>query len=103
MNNEFDKDKIIECMFESVTSEILGELENGPKNSSYIVEKLQISENDIRNKLSYLIEHEFVNEEIKNNKKIYEANVEKLSKVLENDSNFDNVVNGLTEMDSYLN
>ena len=103
MNNEFDKDKIIECMFEPVTSEILGELENGPKNSSYIVEKLQISENDIRNKLSYLIEHEFVNEEIKNNKKIYEANAEKLSKVLENDSNFDNVVNGLTEMDSYLN
>ncbi len=103
MNNEFDKNKIIECMFEPVTSEILAELENGAKNSSYIEEKLQISENDIRNKLSYLIEHEFVNEEVKNNEKIYEANAEKLSKILENDSNFDNVVNGLTEMDSYLN
>ena len=103
MNNEFDKNKIIESMFEPVTSEILAELENGAKNSSYLVEKLKISENDIRNKLSYLIEHEFVFEEIKNNEKIYAANAEKLSKVLENDSNFDNVVNGLTEMDSYLN
>ncbi len=103
MNNEFDKNKIIECMFEPVTSEILAELENGAKNSSYIVEKLHISENDVRNKLSYLIEHDFVKEEIKNNKKIYEANVEKLAKILENNSNFDNVVNGLTKMDSYLN
>ena len=103
MKNEFDKDKIIECMFDTDTSEILAELENGAKNSSYIVEKLHISENDIRNKLSYLIEHDFVKEEIKNNKKIYEANVEKLAKILENNSNFDNVVNGLTEMDSYLN
>ncbi len=103
MNNEFDKDKIIACMFEPITSEILAELENGAKNSSYIEEKLQISENDIRNKLSYLIEHGFVKEEIKNNKKIYEANAEKLAKILENNSNFDNVVNGLTEMDSYLN
>lgn len=103
MNDEFDKEKIIECMFDPVTSEILAELENGAKNSSFLVEKLHISENDIRNKLSYLIEHEFVNEEITNNKKIYEANAEKLAKVLENDSNFDNVVNGLTELDSYLN
>ena len=103
MNNEYDKEKIIECMFEPVTSEILAELENGPKNSFYLVEKLQISETNIRNKLSYLIEHEFVKEEIKNNKKIYEANAGKLDKVLENDSNFENVVDGLTEMDSYLN
>jgi len=103
MNNEYDKEKIIECMFEPVTSEILAELENGAKNSFYLVEKLQISETNIRNKLSYLIEHEFVKEEIKNNEKIYEANAGKLGKVLENDSNFENVVDGLTEMDSYLN
>lgn len=31
MNNEYDKEKIIECMFEPVTSEILAELENGAK------------------------------------------------------------------------
>ena len=58
----------IECMFDTDTSEILAELENGAKNSSYIVEKLHISENDVRNKLSYLIEHDYVKEEIKNNK-----------------------------------
>ena len=103
MNNEYDKEKIIECMFEPVTSEILAELENGAKNSFYLVEKLQISETDIRNKLSYLIEHEFVKEEIKNNIKIYEATVVTLGKALENDSNFENVVDGLTELYSYLN
>ena len=103
MANEFDKNKILECMFDPITSDILAELEHGEKNSSYIENKLQISGDEIRNKLSYLIEHEFVTEEIKNNEKIYHANEKKLAKVLENDSNFDNVVNGLTEMDSYLN
>ena len=103
MKNEFDKNKIIECMFEPVTSEILAELESGKKNSSYLEEKFKISKNDIRNRLSYLIEHQFVLEEIKNNDIIYSADAEKLAKVLENDSSFDNVVDGLTEMDSYLN
>ena len=103
MKNEFDKEKILECMFEPITSEILAELESSAKKLSYLEEKLKISETDIRNKLSYLIEHEFVIEENKNNEKIYAAKADKLAKVLENDSNFDNVVNGLTEMDSYLN
>ena len=103
MNETFDKEKIIECMFDPVTSEILGELENGEKNSDYLSEKLKLSEEQIQSKLSYLIEHKFVLQENKNEKKTYHANAEKLEKVIENDKNFDNVVDGLTEMDSYLN
>ena len=103
MNETFDKEKIIECMFDPITSEILGELENGEKNSDYLSEKLKLSEEQIQSKLSYLIEHKFVLQENKNEKKTYHANAEKLEKVIENDKNFDNVVDGLTEMDSYLN
>ena len=103
MNEKYDKEKIIECMFDPVTSEILGELENGEKNSEYLSEKLQLSEEQIHNKLSYLLEHEFVVQENNHDKKIYHVNADKLDKVIENDKNFDNVVDGLTEMDSYLN
>ena len=103
MNDTFDKDKIIECMFDPVTSEILSELENGEKDSDYLSGKLKISEEQIHQKLSYLIEHEFVLQKTNSEKKIYYANVAKLDKVIENNKNFDNVVDGLTEMDSYLN
>ena len=103
MEKEFDKNKVIECMFDPVTSEILAELENSGKDSVYLEKKLQLSEIQISNKLSYLIEHEFVIQEFKDNKKFYYADAEKLNKVLENDKNFDNVIDGLTEMDSYLN
>ena len=103
MSDTFDKDKIIECMFDPVTSEILSELENGEKDSDYLSGKLEISEEQIYQKLSYLIEHEFVLQKTNGEKKIYDANADKLDKVIENDKNFDNVVDGLTEMDSYLN
>ena len=103
MSEDFDKNKVIECMFDPVTSEILAELENSEKDSEYLEKKLQLSESQINDKLSYLIEYEFVKKEVKENKKYFTADGEKLSKVLESDKNFDNVVNGLTEMDSYLN
>ncbi len=103
MDKDFDKNKVIECMFDPVTSEILSELEHSVKSSVYLEQKLQLSENQLCNKLSYLLEHEFVKQELKENKKFYFANAEKLSKVLESEKNFDNVIDGLTEMDSYLN
>ena len=103
MNKEFDKDKIIECLFDPITSEILAELETEAKSSSFLETKLKISQNEIHEKLSYLIEHGFVKEEIADTEKIYSANAEKLNQVLENSKNFDNVIDGLTEMDSYLN
>ena len=90
-------------MFDPDTSEILVELENGGKELQYLTEKLKILEDKIYERLSYLIEYDFVKEEKINNKIIFTADAEKLAKLVEQDKNFDDVVNGLAKMDSYLN
>ena len=90
-------------MFDPDTSEILIELENCGKELQYLTEKLKILEDEIYERLSYLIEHDFVKEEKINNKIIFTADAEKLAKIVEQDKNFDDVVNGLAKMDSYLN
>lgn len=103
MKDSFDKGKIIECMFDPITSEILAELENGGKESSYLAEKCGISDEEIREQLSYLLKYEFVKEQTNNDKIIYSVDAQKLSKVMENDENFDSAIDGLTKLDSYLN
>ena len=103
MDSKYDKEKVIDCMFDPDTSEILAELENEGKELSYLMETLKKSENEIRDKLSYLIEHSFVNEEKNNNKIIFSADAEKLAKLVEEDRNFTDVEDGLAKMDSYLN
>jgi len=103
LDSTYDKEKILECMFDPDTSEILAELENGGKELQYLIEKLKILEDEIYERLSYLIEYDFVKEEKINNKIIFTADAEKLSKLVEQDKNFDDVVNGLAKMDSYLN
>lgn len=90
-------------MFDPDTSEILVELENGGKELQYLIEKLKILEDEIYERLSYLIEYDFVKEVKINNKIIFTADAEKLAKIVEKDENFDDVVNGLAKMDSYLN
>ena len=103
MTESFDKEKIIEYLFDPVTSELLAELENGGKDSSYLAEKSGISEDEVAEHLSYLIKYEFVKKQNENEKIIYSVDAEKLSKVMENDENFSSVTDGLTKMDSYLN
>ncbi len=90
-------------MFDPDTSEILAELENGGKELSYLVETLKKSENEIRDKLSYLQEHSFVNEEKNDNNIIFSVDADKLAKLVEEDQNFEDVEDGLAKMDSYLN
>jgi hypothetical protein len=103
LERTYDKEKILECMFDPQTSEILAELEQGVKDSQYLINKLQISEDVIKEKLSYLLEHEFVTVSIDDDKTVYFADAEKLAKMVEGDKNFQGVVDGLTELDSYLN
>ena len=103
MSASYDKEKILECMFNPEISEILAELENGGKDSVYLSSKFQISENEIHDRLSYLIEHEFVHEEKTEDKLIFTADAEKLAKLVEEDKNFEDVEDGLAKMDSYLN
>lgn len=90
-------------MFNPEISEILAELENGGKDSFYLSDKLHISDNEIHERLSYLIEHDFVHEEKTGDNVFFIADGEKLTKLLEHEKNFEGVVDGLTEMDSYLN
>ena len=103
MDEYLDKEKIIECLFDPIISEILAELENGGKESSYLAEKSGISEQEVSERLSYLLKYEFVKEQTKNDKTVYSVDAEKLSKVMENNENFGSVTDGLTKMDSYLN
>jgi len=42
LDSTYDKEKILECMFDPDTSEILAELENGGKELQYLIEKLKI-------------------------------------------------------------
>jgi len=103
LEGSFDKDKILECMFDPIISEILAELENGSKESSYLAQKSGISEEEVKNQLSYLLEHGFVEEKNENEKIIFSANGDKLAEIIEHDENFDNAVDSITKMDSYLN
>jgi len=54
-------------------------------------------------KLSYVIEHGFVKITKDGNKTIFAVDKEKLNKIMESDDNFSGVVEGLTELDSFLN
>jgi len=100
--SEFDREKVVECMFDPTTSSILAELEYGEKSCSFLAEKSSISENEVLKCLSYLLEHGFIQQKIENGKSIFSANIDKLNQIIEKE-NFDATIDGLEKMDSYLN
>ena len=61
-----ESEKILESLFEPDNAEILLELKNGPKPLSILTEKIAISEGDLDEKLSYLMEKGFVKKEENN-------------------------------------
>jgi len=103
MDEKFDREKVIDCMFDPVTSSILAELEDGEKECSFLAQQASISESDVLERLSYLIEHEFISKNSSNEKCLLGANSDKLSTIIENSENFDAAINSLEKMDSYLN
>jgi hypothetical protein len=103
MDDAFDKEKIVDYMFDPVTSSILADLEDGEKECSFLAQQSSISENDVLDRLSYLIEHEFIFKNFNDGKLLLSANSEKLNSIVENSDNFDATINGLEKMDSYLN
>ena len=103
MNEPFDREKIIDCMFDPITSEILAELEDGKKECSILAQQFSMSESDLLERLDYLIECEFLSKTLENNKCSLSANTEKLGSLLEDSDAFDGAINGLEKMDSYLN
>lgn len=94
---------MIEFLVDPDISSIILELENGSKDSSYLSEKLKISDNEIQKKLFYIIEHGFVTIKKNGNLTIFTADKEKLNEIMGREENFSGVVNGLTELDSFLN
>ena len=103
MNESFDKQKMMETLVDPDVSSILAELEGGEKDSTYLTDKLQLTINKIKDLLSYVIEHKFVVITQNNDKEIFKVDMDKLNKIMENDDNFKNVVDGLTELDQFLN
>ena len=103
MSDTFDREKIVECMFDPITASILAELEDGEKECSFLAAQSSISESEVLERLSYLIEHGFILENSNDGKCVLEANSEKLTSIVENSDNFDATISGLEKMDSYLN
>lgn len=103
MDDTFDREKVVDCMFDPITSSILAELEDGEKECSFLAEKSSISESDVLERLSYLIEKEFIFKNSINGKSIFSANTEKLTQIVENNDTFNATIEGLEKMDSYLN
>jgi len=103
MSESFDREKIVDCMFDPTTSSILAELEDGEKECSFLAKQSSISESEVLERLSYLIEHKFISKNTDNDKCLLSANSEKLASIIENSDNFDAAIDGLEKMDSYLN
>lgn len=103
MTETFDREKIVDCMFDPITSSILAELEDGEKECSFLAQQSSVSESEVLDRLSYLIEHEFISKNSEHGKCVLSANSDKLASVIENSDNFDATISGLEKMDSYLN
>jgi len=103
LTESFDRQKMMEILVDPEVSSILAELESGEKNIAYLTDKLQLSPNQIKDRLSYVIEHHFVLMEQNNGNEILKVDLNKLNKIMESDDNFKNVVDGLTELDQFLN
>jgi hypothetical protein len=94
---------MMEVLVDPEVSIILAELESGEKDSTYLTDKLQLSLNQIKERLSYVIQYDFVTIHQSNGNEIFKVDLSKLDKIIESDDNFKNVVDGLTELDQFLN
>ncbi len=103
LSEGFDRQKMLETLVDPDVSSILAELESGEKEVTYLTDKLQLSSNEIKDRLSYVIEHHFVIIDQNNGNEIFKVDLNKLNKIMESDDNFKNVVDGLTELDQFLN
>ena len=103
MVDTFDREKVVDCMFDPTTASILAELEDGEKECSFLAQQASISESEVLERLSYLIKHGFITKNSDDEKCLLSANSEKLTSIVENSENFDGAIDGLEKMDSYLN
>ncbi len=100
---EYDAEKIVACMFDPVTSEIMAMLEHGPRALSQLAEDSGVSSDAVLEQLSYLVQHGFVIKTVEGSAVMISADAEKLASAIEGSGSFDGAVDGLETMDSYLN
>ena len=103
LSENFDREKMMETLVDPEVSSILAELESGGKDAAYLTDKFQLSSNQIKERLSYVLEHNFVMMEQNDGNEIFRVDLNKLNKIMEGEDNFKNVVDGLTELDQFLN
>ena len=100
-DNSSNDDNILELLFEPDNAEILTQLRNEPKSALELekfVDKVRLDQS-----LSFLIKNGFVKKTEKNEDVLYSVDTDHLSKVLENQENFQNIDDGLAKLDSFLN
>jgi|TARA_B110000014_G_C19564703_1_gene301198 hypothetical protein len=95
--------KILDTIFDENISEILTEMESSPKKCQFLSEKFNLTLNDLDEKLSFLIQHEFVGKTGSDSEIEYSVDSKKLAELMETRHNFENVDAGLAKMDGYLN
>lgn len=100
---DFDKRKMLEVLVDPNVSVILAELEGGEKTLARLSGDLHLPESEIRERLSYVIEHGYVVARQDGSETLLGVDNDKLNKIMEADENFDNVIDGLTELDQFLN
>ena len=94
----YDKDRLRECLFDEETAPALAALEDGPKDISHLAGQCNMTEDEMSQRLSYLVEHGFlVVRDV-----TYEADAEKMAGAME-DEDYSGIVDSVTVMDSYLN
>jgi uncharacterized protein with PIN domain len=103
MKGNFDKKKMLEILMNPDVSMIIAELEDEEKDATYLSEKLQISGDEIMERLSYVVEHGFVIVTKNKTRTTFSVDKNKLNEIMETDENFSGVVDGLTELDQFLN
>lgn len=94
----YDKDRLRECLFDEETAPALAALEDGPKDISHLAGQCGMPEDEVRERLSYLVEHGFL--VVRDD--TYSADAEKMTGAME-DVDYSGVVDSVTVMDSYLN
>ena len=100
-DNSSNDDNILELLFEPDNAEILIQLRNESKTALELekfVDKVKLDQS-----LSFLIKNGFVKKTEKNEDILYSVDTDHLSKVLENQENFQNIDDGLAKLDSFLN
>ena len=100
-----DRDAVIERLFDPDVSDLLAELEGGPRLLAELAAKSGTTPAEVESRLSYLAEHGYVARRADpgTGEVSYEADAPRLASAMECDENYQSAVDGLTKLDGFLN